>query len=399
MDIKTLIRKPKRYLLGIIFSTALLVIPFILPASDIVPSAVDIYESLKFDGVIEPNKIVDVGSAVDGIIASIKVDRSDKIDAGQELAKLESRVEQATFELSRVQAKQQAVTDLELRYVNKEFNKRQYERMDRLFKKQVISLEQKDQSKTEADLARLQLRQAADNKKLAELEMLRAKELLRRRTVHSPISGVVIERFKSEGEYVEDTPILRIAEIDPLRVEVIVPAELYDRLHKGMRAEIIPETQPDISYKSEITIKDKVIDAASGTFGVRLMLPNPGYKIPGGMRCKVQFIEESIVEEDDEKPNEDEAEAKLVSFAINPNIELDKLEHAKANAIKNKKKQSKGISAKRKVDLISFAINPNIELSKLGHVKTNNNKQPKIINTTERVDLISFAINPHIELH
>ncbi|MEJ2180550.1 MAG: efflux RND transporter periplasmic adaptor subunit, partial [Gammaproteobacteria bacterium] len=34
---------------------------------------------------------------------------------------------------------------------------------------------------------------------------------------------------------------------------------------------------------------DQVIDAASGTVGVRLELPNPNYKIPAGVKCKVNF--------------------------------------------------------------------------------------------------------------
>jgi len=36
-----------------------------------------------------------------------------------------------------------------------------------------------------------------------------------------------------------------------------------------------------------------VIDAASGTFTVRLELPNPDQKIPSGLRCKVSFLSES----------------------------------------------------------------------------------------------------------
>jgi hypothetical protein len=34
---------------------------------------------------------------------------------------------------------------------------------------------------------------------------------------------------------------------------------------------------------------DRVIDAASGTFGVRLELPNRERKIPAGVRCRVRF--------------------------------------------------------------------------------------------------------------
>lgn len=34
---------------------------------------------------------------------------------------------------------------------------------------------------------------------------------------------------------------------------------------------------------------DEVFDAASGTFGVRVALPNPDRVLPGAARCRVQF--------------------------------------------------------------------------------------------------------------
>jgi hypothetical protein len=38
-----------------------------------------------------------------------------------------------------------------------------------------------------------------------------------------------------------------------------------------------------------VTVVDQVLDAASGTFGVRLALPNPERQLPAGIRCKVLF--------------------------------------------------------------------------------------------------------------
>lgn len=39
-----------------------------------------------------------------------------------------------------------------------------------------------------------------------------------------------------------------------------------------------------------VTVVDRVIDAAIGTFGVRLSLPNPDYRLPAGLRCQVRFL-------------------------------------------------------------------------------------------------------------
>jgi hypothetical protein len=36
-------------------------------------------------------------------------------------------------------------------------------------------------------------------------------------------------------------------------------------------------------------VVDPMFDAASGTFGVRLTLPNPERKIPAGLKCRARF--------------------------------------------------------------------------------------------------------------
>ena len=78
--------------------------------------------------------------------------------------------------------------------------------------------------------------------------------------------------------------VLRIAQLDPLRVEVIVPVGKFGTISTGMRAEVTPELARKRKYIAEVSIDNKVVDAASSTFGVRLELPNPGNYIPGGLR-------------------------------------------------------------------------------------------------------------------
>jgi membrane fusion protein (multidrug efflux system) len=38
-----------------------------------------------------------------------------------------------------------------------------------------------------------------------------------------------------------------------------------------------------------VTIVDQVFDAASGTIGIRLELPNSDYALPAGLKCQVRF--------------------------------------------------------------------------------------------------------------
>jgi LysM repeat protein len=100
-----------------------------------------------------------------------------------------------------------------------------------------------------------------------------------------------VERFLHPGEYVEDQPILKLAQIHPLNVEVILPVEMLGSVKAGMGATVKPEAPVTGFYTAKVKIVDKVVDAASGTFGVRLELPNPDYQLPPGLKCKVVFLE------------------------------------------------------------------------------------------------------------
>lgn len=92
------------------------------------------------------------------------------------------------------------------------------------------------------------------------------------------------------GEYVYDqTPLMVIAQVDPLYVKAFLPVRLYRRIQKVADAEVFPEEPIGGDYKARIKDIDQVFDAASSTFNVRLELPNPDYELPAGLRCKIRF--------------------------------------------------------------------------------------------------------------
>jgi multidrug efflux pump subunit AcrA (membrane-fusion protein) len=82
---------------------------------------------------------------------------------------------------------------------------------------------------------------------------------------------------------------LRLVQINPLNVEVVLPVSEYGAVKPGARALVMPEAPIGGEYRATVTIVDKVVDAASGTFGVRLELPNRNRSIPPGIKCKVRF--------------------------------------------------------------------------------------------------------------
>jgi RND family efflux transporter MFP subunit len=213
------------------------------------------------DCLIEPSVEVKLGSPVDGIIAEIRVERGERVREGQALVLLNSQVEAAAVESARGKA---------------EFAQRKAERNDELFRKQLISAQERDQLETEA--------------KLAVLELREREAALRMRTITSPINGVVVDRLMSPGDQISRAggQILRLMRLDPLYVEVVAPSALFGRLRTGASVRVIPEGPGQRGYAARVTVIDPIIDAASATFRVRLELPNPGNTIPAGLRCRVQ---------------------------------------------------------------------------------------------------------------
>jgi cobalt-zinc-cadmium efflux system membrane fusion protein len=109
------------------------------------------------------------------------------------------------------------------------------------------------------------------------------------RTISSPISGVAVDRYMSAGERVEPKPIIKIAQIDPLRVAVIAPASRFNSIKQGTQATVTPELKDVGAMNVHVIQVDAVINAASNTFRVRLEMPNPHGEIPPGLRCKIAF--------------------------------------------------------------------------------------------------------------
>ena len=239
--------------------------------------------------VVTPSAVVDVASGVGGRVETVDVERGDRIEAGQLVATLESGVEKANLALAQARAELEA--EIHLREARLSFQQRSRARTERLHSNRVVSAHEQDEAKTDAVLAGWQLRQAIDNQRLARLELNRAKEVVKRRLVHSPIAGVVVERFKWPGEYVEEEPIARVARLDPLWVEVVMPVALRGTVSRNMLAEIT--TAGDGRHQARVIVIDPIADAGSGTFLVRLELPNPDGSILGGVKCSAHFPEQA----------------------------------------------------------------------------------------------------------
>lgn len=238
-----------------------------------------------YDCIITPSHSVDLGSTVPGQLHEVSVDRGDRVTAGQIVARLDSRVEQANLAIARFKA--ETDTELRLRQAALAIDRRAEERLVSLATSKVASAQERDRVAREAKLSAWRTQLAKDALSLYALEVARAESLLDRLNIRSPIDGVVMQRMANAGQYIENDPIMRLVSLDPLHVEAILPMRLFGKVRPGDTASIVPELDDGGRYPVVVERVDPMGDAASGTFGLRLTLQNPGDRIPAGLKCRL----------------------------------------------------------------------------------------------------------------
>ncbi|MBC5783735.1 efflux RND transporter periplasmic adaptor subunit [Ramlibacter sp. USB13] len=237
--------------------------------------------------LIEPLRVSEVGSPVIGVIESTLVERGDRVRSGQPLATLRSDVERQSVAVAA--SKAQAVGELKATEANAELARQKLARAVDLANQQFISSQALEQARAEAAVAENRLAQAREQRNVFAREHELSLAQLGLRTIRSPISGIVVERYLSPGERVEEKAIYRVAMVHPLRVEVVLPATAYTSVRQGMDLTVTPEFPGATPRSARVTLVDKLIDGASNTFRVRMELPNADLSLPAGVRCKVDL--------------------------------------------------------------------------------------------------------------
>lgn len=243
----------------------------------------------SLDCLIEPSQTVELSSSVRGRLDEILVDRGDVVKKDQVVARLNASIEKANVILAKKRV--DSVSDINAKKERYQLSKRSLDRINALHKKKVVSEGERDEAKTSARIDELQYLDAKEQQDVLRFEHRRSVEVLKLREIRSPIDGTIVDRYKSAGEYIDEEALLKIVQIDPLNVELIAPVSMFGQFKEGIDVIVKPEAPVGGQYEAKIVIVDDVIDAASGTFRVRLKLPNPDGIIPAGLGCSIDLQE------------------------------------------------------------------------------------------------------------
>lgn len=244
----------------------------------------------SFDCLVDARTRLKLGASVPGVIEKILVDRGDRVRAGQPLVELESSVERAQSAIAKARGDNDQ--SVEAARAKLALARRTAERLT-LLKQQnpgALTATQYDEAVAAERVAVFNVRDAELSQETARLEAARAEAVLGLRRIVAPFDGVVVERSMAVGEYRHDQAVLlTLAQIDPLNVEVYVPVAYYGQTKVGAKADVTLQNPVGGTHEATVEVVDRVLDTASGTFGIRLTIANPKHEIPAGLRCQIRF--------------------------------------------------------------------------------------------------------------
>ena len=230
-------------------------------------------EDLEFTGDLESPLSVDLASKAAGRLDKLELKKGAPVTEGVEVKKGAILAEIAHGELeaqvslagAQVQAAEVALAD----------KSREKRRIEALFAENVTTEQARDAAVTAFENAQAALAQAEAQLRLARVNLDEA-------IVKAPMDGVVLERYVDPGAMVNSgTPILRLAQMSPLRLMVSVPARLLPAIHPGAtRVNVRVDGTGNRDFECTVARVFPAVDASTRTARVEILLDNE--KDPSG---------------------------------------------------------------------------------------------------------------------
>lgn len=230
---------------------------------------------IKLAGNVVSPAEVSVGTKVAGRLATLATDDGTRLEegvvvkAGQRIATIEDRDYRARLDAAKAAV---AAQDAGVRDARREFD-----RVDSLFKKSVTSQQERDVAEAALEKASAVLAQAEAERSLAEIN-------LGETSIAAPMDGVVSRRATEPGTLLSaGAEIARITQMNPLRFQMDVPTTRFSQLEAGKTpVEIEIDAYPNEPVRTVVSRIYPVADESTRTLRVEALLDNTsGRYVPG----------------------------------------------------------------------------------------------------------------------
>jgi len=215
-------------------------------------------------GLVLPFKEVSVSSPVlQDVVKDIQVDEGDQVKKDEVLAHLLNNREQIDVQ-----------------------------RYDNLVKRAEFQYKGMKTLADSHDASQDALVEKETDLQAAKLDYQLAVTALDEKTIKSPLSGIVVKRYKEPGESVDRTEkLFDIVNIDQVYIQFYLNPSFIEKLAVGDKIDVrFPALKQGArQYEAAVSFIDPRIDAASQLFRVKLLLDNPNHDIKAGMSGEADF--------------------------------------------------------------------------------------------------------------
>lgn len=230
-------------------------------------------------GSLEAREEVDISSEVEGIIKRFFVDEGSVVKHGDLLVEIDA--EDYLLRVKELEAKlKEAKVNLENAITN-------FNRMAQLFKKGVTPQQQYDDAQLKVKVFQV----AGDN---AQAALDRAKKSLRDTRILAPIKGIISKKLASKGEYVNkmnNNILLRLVDIDPLKLVFTLPERYAAQVHLGQRVEVRIEAYFKDKFYGEVYFINPQANSQTRSIEVKAWVNNPTGKLKPGFFAQVKIVQ------------------------------------------------------------------------------------------------------------
>jgi HlyD family secretion protein len=279
----------------------------------------DVPRTFTIPGVVSaaPDHSVKVTATISGKLTAVTVVPGQSVSRGQVIAKLNDQhiVEQLDQALAAIEtAKANANQSKE----NLQYAQSSRDRQEHLYKAEVAAGKDLALAENQVQTAAAQVNASQSQIKSAQAARAQIETELQYTKVHSPIAGVVSNRYLNVGDTVDpNTPIIQVVDLKKVVINAGLPADIPDRVHVGERALIRDIAHPDTAYDGKLTVVSPEVDPQSNTIRIQLECINRDGELREGQTVNVAITvgidrQAVLVPVSALVPNPDNPEAEMI---------------------------------------------------------------------------------------
>lgn len=247
---------------------------------------------------------------IDGYLKQRPVEIGDHVKKGQLLVELDTpdldaQIVQAQATLSQSKATlQQLYAALLVAKSNAKLAATTTERYRILLEQESVAKQDYDNQAAAAEVAQANIKQAEENIHAAEstiaanaANVRRLEELKLYSRLIAPFDGIVTYRSErsdpgtliSAGNTTQSREIIKVSQIDTIRIFVNVPQSYSTLIHPGQTADLIVDEFPGRTFPARVTSTTNSVDPASRALLAVLVVNNFKGELLPGMYARVRF--------------------------------------------------------------------------------------------------------------